>query len=62
MADREGDPWAFSRKGKLGGSEVFIGGRGECHSANIFEIARKLVKRRPCCKENGHGLFYDLFY
>ena len=28
MADHEGDPWAFSRKGKVEGSEVFIGGRG----------------------------------
>ena len=27
MADREGDHWAFSRKGKLGGNEVHIGGR-----------------------------------
>ena len=26
MADCEVDPWAFSRKGKLEGSEVFIGG------------------------------------
>ena len=25
MADREVDPWVFSRKGKLGGSDVFIG-------------------------------------
>ena len=26
MVDREVDPWALSRKGKLGGSEVFFGG------------------------------------
>ena len=26
MADREVDPWVFSRKGKLGGSDVFAGG------------------------------------
>ena len=26
--DSGGDQWEFSRKGKLGGSEVFIGGRG----------------------------------
>ena len=61
IADRGGDPWAFSRKGKLGGSEVFIGGHGGRHSSNISKIARKLVKRRPCWKRNGHGLFYDLF-
>ena len=28
MADRDVDTWALSRDGKLGGSEVFIGGRG----------------------------------
>ena len=26
MADREGDPSVFSRRGKLGGSDVFAGG------------------------------------
>ena len=25
MADREVDPWAFSRKGTLGSSEMYIG-------------------------------------
>ena len=28
VADREVDHWLFSRKGKLGGSDVFIGRRG----------------------------------
>ena len=28
MADRGDDLWAFSRKGELGGGEVFIGGQG----------------------------------
>ena len=46
MADREGDPWAFSRKGKLGGSEVFIGEGAS--TPNISEVARELIKRRPC--------------
>ena len=27
VADREVHPWAFFRKGKLGGSDVFIRGR-----------------------------------
>ena len=27
---------------------------------NISEIARELVKSRPCWKGNGHSLFYDL--
>ena len=62
MVDRRDNPWAFSRRGKLGGSEVFIGGHGERHSPNFSKVKRKLVKRRPCCKRNGHGLFCDLFY
>ena len=49
VADREVAPWVFSRKGKLGSSDV------------ISEIATKLVKIWPCCKRNGHGLFWDLF-
>ena len=61
VADREVDPWVFSRKGKIGGSDVFTGERGRRHSPNISEIARKLVKIRPCCNRNGHGLFCDLF-
>ena len=24
---------------------------------SISKIARRLVKRRPCCKRSGHGLF-----
>ena len=40
---------------------MFIGGRGGRHSPNICKIARELVKRWPCCKRNGQGLFCDLF-
>ena len=36
MADREVDPLVLSRKGKLGGSEVFIGVRVGRHST-IFQ-------------------------
>ena len=32
------------------------------HSPNISEIARKLIKSRPCCKRNGQGLFCDPFF
>ena len=35
---RGGDTWAFSRKGKLGGSEVFIGERGGRHCPNISKL------------------------
>ena len=61
MADCEVDSWVFSRKRKLGGSDMFIGGRGGRHSPHISEIAKTLVKSRPCCNRNGHGLFCDLF-
>ena len=61
MADREGDSWAVPRKGNLGGSEEFIGGRRRRHFPNISDSARKLGKRRPCCKRNAHCLFCDLF-
>ena len=61
MAGREVDPWVFYREGKLGGIDVFIGGVGTL-PFNISEIARKLVKIRPCCKRNGHGLICDFFY
>ena len=39
MADRQIDPWELSRKGKLGGSEVFLG----ASLPNISKIPRKLV-------------------
>ena len=57
MADREGDPWAFSWQGKAGGSELFIGGV----TPPIF---LKLQKRwsKGGYKKNGHGLFCDIFY
>ena len=58
MADCEVDPWAFSRKGKLGSSEVFIGDI----TPPISEIARDVIKRQPCCKRNDHDLSCDLFY
>ena len=33
-------------------------GRGVVlHSFNMFEIVRKLVKGRPCCKSGGHTVF-----
>ena len=55
MADCEVDPWVFSRKGKQGGSDVFIEGRWGVAPPHASEIARKFVKSRPCCKRNGHG-------
>ena len=58
MADRKIDPWELSRKGKLGGSEVFFG----ASLPNISEIPRELVQKQPCCKRNGHSLFFKLFY
>ena len=54
MADREVDPWVFSRKGKLGGSDVLIGGVGASRP-NVSEMARMLVKSRSCCKRSSHG-------
>ena len=41
VVDHEVDPWVFSRKGRLGGIYVFIGGHVGCHSLNFSEIARK---------------------
>ena len=35
---RGGDPWAFSRKGKLGGSEVLIGGYGGRQTEEIHRL------------------------
>ena len=37
VADREVDPWEFSEKGQLGGSDVFIGGWG-CHSPIFLKL------------------------
>ena len=50
MADRWGGPWAlaFSRKGKQGGSEVFIAGHGEC-TPPIF------LKLRESWSKDGHA-------
>ena len=61
VADREVHPWEFSRKGKLGGSDVFNRGRGSVTPPNISQIARSLVKSWPRCKRNDHGLFCDFF-
>ena len=38
MVDRGSDPWAFSTKGKLGGSGIFSGGRGGRHSPIFLEF------------------------
>ena len=43
MTDREVDPWVFSGKGKLGGSDVFIEGQGGVTSP----IFLKLQESRP---------------
>ena len=40
-ANPEVDLRVFSRKGKLGGNDMFIGGRGGRHSPTISEIRRK---------------------
>jgi len=36
-------------------------GVGASHP-NIFEITKKLVKSRPCCKRNVHSIFRDLLF
>ena len=50
MADREGDTWAFSRKGKLRSSDVFI---GECggHSPMFLKLRESLSKDNHAARE-----------
>ena len=40
---RGGDPWTFSRKGKLGGSEVFIGGYGGRQTEEIHPLFHEVT-------------------
>ena len=51
MADSGGDPWAFSRKGKLGGSEVFSGGHGGHHSPIILKLRESWSREGHAARE-----------
>ena len=39
------DLWAFSRKGKLGGSAVFVGGSRGPHSPNVSKNCEKVGQK-----------------
>ena len=62
MADREVDPWVFSRKGKLGGSDVFIEGCGGV-MPQFFRNCNTVGKKSTMLQEKwprSHRLFCDL--
>jgi len=42
--------------------DVPTGGYGGLKPPNIFEFARNLVKRQPCCKRVGISIFCDLLF
>ena len=48
MADRKIDPWELSKKGELGGSEVFFGGR---HSPIFLKFQESWSKRGHAARE-----------
>ena len=51
MADRQVDPWAFSRKGKQGGSEMITGGHGERHSPIFLKMQESWSKDGHAARE-----------
>ena len=62
MTDRGGDPWAFSTKGKLGGSEALIGGRGGRHSVIFLKLRESSSKDGHAAREMVTVQFVTFFY
>ena len=64
VTDREVDPWVFSRKGKLGGSDVPIGGVGALRP-QCFRNYKKVGRKSTMLQEKwprSHCLFCELSF